>query len=143
MYPPWYLNILRQDTGRIINPVGNYIDALIIALSSTVRIDYNLQQNRDTAYLESAVFFIDPPYTAGGEKAGRRLYKHYDIDHDNLFKICDEIKGDFPITYDDADEVKSLARLHGFQTRLVPMTNTHHSLINELVIGKNLSWMDL
>ena len=107
------------------------------------RCDDGLKVIREFAPQESAVFFIDPPYTAGGKKAGRRLYKHYDIDLDNLFKICDEIKGDFLITYDDADEVKSLARLHGFQTLLVPMTNTHHSLINELVIGKNLSWMDL
>ena len=27
-------------------------------------------------------FFIDPPYTAGGKKAGKRLYKHYGIDHE-------------------------------------------------------------
>jgi len=46
------------------------------------------------------------------------------------------------ITYDNAEEVKSMARAHGFQIRLIPMTNTHHATIEELVIGKNLSWMD-
>jgi DNA adenine methylase len=88
------------------------------------------------------VFFIDPPYTAGGKKAGRRLYKHYEIDHDRLFTTCESVGGDFLITYDNAQEVKSMARAHGFQMRLIPMTNTHHATMEELVIGKNLSWMD-
>ena len=35
-----------------------------------------------------------------------------------------------------------MARYHGFQMRLIPMTNTHNSKLEELVIGKNLSWMD-
>ena len=88
------------------------------------------------------VYFIDPPYTAGGKKAGKRLYKHYEIDHARLFTICESLRGDFLITYDNADEVKSMARAHGFQMRLIPMTNTHHTIMEELVIGKNLSWMD-
>jgi DNA adenine methylase len=88
------------------------------------------------------VYFIDPPYTAGGKKAGKRLYKHCEIDHARLFTICESVRGDFLITYDNAEEVKSMARAHGFQMRLIPMTNTHHATIEELVIGKNLSWMD-
>ena len=46
------------------------------------------------------------------------------------------------ITYDNAEEVKSMARAHRFHMRLIPMTNTHHATMEELVIGKNLSWMD-
>ena len=46
------------------------------------------------------------------------------------------------MTYDHADEVKILARKHGFQMRLIPMNNTHHAQMFELVIGKNLSWLD-
>lgn len=88
------------------------------------------------------VYFIDPPYTAGGKKAGKRLYKHFEIDHEHLFTICESLRGDFLITYDNAEEVKSMARTHGFQMRLIPMTNTHHVTMEELVIGKNLSWMD-
>jgi DNA adenine methylase len=26
--------------------------------------------------------------------------------------------------------------------RLIPMTNTHHATMEELVVGKDLSWMD-
>ena len=51
-------------------------------------------------------------------------------------------KGDFLMTYDNAEEVKKMARDHGFQMRLIPMTNTHHAAMEELVIGKDLSWMD-
>ncbi|MBN1546365.1 MAG: DNA adenine methylase [Syntrophaceae bacterium] len=89
-----------------------------------------------------AVFFIDPPYTAGGKKAGKRLYRHCDLDHEKLFTACKTIKGDFLMTYDNAEEVKTMARTHGFQMRLIPMNNTHHATIEELVIGKELSWMD-
>lgn len=88
------------------------------------------------------IFFIDPPYTAGGKKAGKRLYRHFSIDHQRLFSLCQSIKGDFLMTYDNAEEVKTMAREHGFQMRLIPMKNTHHAAMEELVIGKNLSWMD-
>jgi len=87
-------------------------------------------------------FFIDPPYTAGGKKAGKRLYRHCELDHDRLFAACESIKGDFLMTYDNAEEVKAMAREHGFQMRLIPMNNTHHATMEELVIGKELSWMD-
>ncbi len=89
-----------------------------------------------------AAYFIDPPYTAGGKKAGKRLYKHCDLDHERLFEVCDTLKGDFLITYDNAEEVKRMARRHRFQMRLIPMTNTHHATMEELVVGKDLSWMD-
>lgn len=88
------------------------------------------------------VFFIDPPYTAGGKRAGERLYRHFTIDHERLFALCESAKGDFLMTYDQADEVMAMARNHGFQMRLIPMKNTHHATMEELVIGKDLSWMD-
>ena len=97
---------------------------------------------QEYSQLDDVVFFIDPPYTAGGKKAGKRLYRHFNIDHEYLFTLCESVKGDFLMTYDNADEVKAMARKHGFQMRLIPMRNTHHRIMKELVIGKNLSWMD-
>ncbi len=96
----------------------------------------------DYAENKNAVFFIDPPYTAGGKKAGKRLYRHCNLDHGRLFEIAESLKGDFLMTYDHADEVKNLARKHGFQMRLIPMNNTHHAQLVELVIGRNLAWLD-
>lgn len=110
------------------------------------RVDFlcgdGLKVIKEFASRPDVAYFIDPPYTAGGKKAGKRLYKHYEIDHEYLFTICESLRGDFLITYDNADEVKSMARAHGLQMRLIPMTNTHHATMEELVIGKNLSWMD-
>jgi DNA adenine methylase len=89
----------------------------------------------------NAVFFIDPPYTAGGKSAGSRLYTHSEIDHERLFSICEKFRGDFLMTYDNAEEVRALAARHGFQTKPVAMKNTHHAEMNELLIGRDLSWV--
>ncbi|MGA3163120.1 MAG: DNA adenine methylase [Verrucomicrobiota bacterium] len=89
-----------------------------------------------------AVFFIDPPYTAGGKRAGSRLYAHSEIDHERLFSFCEKLRGDFLMTYDNADEVHTLAKQHGFETKSVPMKNTHHTEMTELLIGRNLDWVE-
>jgi len=84
-----------------------------------------------------AVFFIDPPYTI----AGRRLYTYSDIDHKRLFSVVAEVAGDFLMTYDDAGEIRELARNHGFQMKLIPMKSTHHAKKMELLIGRDLAWL--
>ncbi|MBI5213213.1 MAG: DNA adenine methylase, partial [Nitrospirae bacterium] len=106
------------------------------------RCDDGLKVMKEFSNRRDAICFIDPPYTAGGKKAGTRLYKHYELDHEPLFCVCETLKGDFLMTYDNAEEVKKMARSHGFQMRLIPMTNTHHATMEELVIGRDLSWMD-
>ena len=112
----------------------------------STRIDFRCEDGlkvmMDFFDREKTVFFIDPSYTAGGKKAGKRLYKHSNIDHEKLFAICETLRGDFLMTYDNADEVKELARRHEFSTRLIPMKNTHHAKMQELVIGRDLTWMD-
>jgi len=90
----------------------------------------------------AAVFFIDPPYTAAGKRAGTRLYTHCELDHRQLFIQCQKIKGDFLMTYDVAEEIVNMAKEQGFRTDTVSMKNTHHSTMQELVIGNNLSWMN-
>ncbi|MEY4978767.1 MAG: hypothetical protein RLZZ352_1037 [Pseudomonadota bacterium] len=89
-----------------------------------------------------SVYFIDPPYTAGGKNAGSRLYTHFSIDHELLFQQCTQLAGDFIMTYDHSDEVIQLALRHGFQAKPIAMKNTHHAEMTELVIGRDLSWMD-
>ena len=110
------------------------------------RIDFRCEDGlkimREFMANKDAIFFIDPPYTAGGKKAGKRLYRYSEINHEELFSICESLKSDFLMTYDNAEEVKALARKHNFQMRLIPMKNTHHATMEELVIGKDLSWMN-
>lgn len=89
----------------------------------------------------SCALFVDPPYTASTKKAGSRLYTHHQVDHDELFRLVSKFKGDALMTYDDAEEVRSLAVKHRLETRLVAMNNTHHAVLNELLIGRDLSWV--
>jgi len=96
---------------------------------------------RKYARLPNAVFFLDPPYTASTKRAGTRLYKYHQIDHEELFRQASKIKGDFLMTYDDAEEVRALAVQYRFETRLVAMSSTHHATMTELLIGRNLDWV--
>lgn len=89
-----------------------------------------------------AAFFIDPPYTAGGKRAGSRLYTHSEIDHEKLFSLCEKLRGNFLMTYDNAEEVRALAERHGFEIKPVAMKNTHHAEMDELLIGRNLDWVE-
>lgn len=86
------------------------------------------------------VFFIDPPYTAAGKKAGTRLYTYNELNHEQLFTLADTLRGDFLMTYDNAEGVRAMATLHGFDVVTIPMKNTHHAEMDELLIGRNLGW---
>jgi DNA adenine methylase len=82
-------------------------------------------------------FFIDPPYTG----AGRRLYRHSDLDHEGLFELASRLSGNFLMTYDDTDHIRALAQQHGFDVREVVMKTTHHSRKMELLVGRGLDWV--
>lgn len=84
----------------------------------------------------NAFFFVDPPYTAGGKKAGKRLYTHNEVNHESLFRLMASVRGSVMLTYDDAPEVRAMAERHGFRVEAVPMKNTHHEVIHELLILK-------
>ncbi len=84
---------------------------------------------------DSCVLFVDPPYTAGGKRAGQRLYAHNAVDHGRLFELLADGKTDFVMTYDRAPEIEALVRKHGFHVVQVEMKNTHHARIYELVIS--------
>jgi DNA adenine methylase len=100
-----------------------------------------IQVMKDNAHRKDAAFFIDPPYTAAGKKAGSRLYTHFDLDHEELFRVTATLAGDFLMTYDDAKGVRDLARKHDFKMRTIAMKNTHHAEMKELLIGRNLDWV--
>jgi DNA adenine methylase len=85
---------------------------------------------------DNLVFFIDPPYTASKKKAGKRLYRYNDIDHNRLFDMLNYISGDFLLTYDDDETIIELATQHNLITEKIPMKGTHHNVKHELVITK-------
>jgi DNA adenine methylase len=127
----WYPDTLRK---RILG-IGKIRDRITFVDGDGMKV---LEQN---ANLPDMAYFIDPPYTADGKKAGTRLYTHFEIDHEKLFAIAETLKGDFLMTYDNTSGVKQMADRHGFVTNLVAMKNTHHAEMNELLIGRNLKWL--
>lgn len=126
----WYPKTLADR----INAIGGIRDRFTVIEGDGIEQILNHHQN------PNAVFFIDPPYTADGKKAGKRLYLHNELDHVALFDATKMIKGDFLMTYDDAEGVRKLSQERGFEVELVAMKNTHHAKMTELLIGRDLTW---
>ncbi len=85
---------------------------------------------------KSAYFFIDPPYTI----AGKRLYTHFNIDHEKLFELTAQLQGKFMLTYDDTPLIRQLVKKYNLQYRTIPMKTTLHIEKNEIIISDNFSW---
>nr|VFJ63581.1 MAG: DNA adenine methylase [Candidatus Kentron sp. FW] len=126
----WYPKTLADR----INAIGR------IREKFTVIEGDGITQIRKHYQSRKAAFFIDPPYTADGKKAGKRLYRYNELDHKDLFDAARTIQGNFLMTYDDAQGVRELAQTRGFDTEIIVMKNTHHAKITELLIGNNLGW---
>ena len=128
----WYPQTLKQ---RILG-----IDSLIGKIEFVEGDGVSVL--RQHAKLQRAAFFIDPPYTVDGKKAGRRLYAHNEVDHEALFSVAALLAGEFLMSYDNAHAVAKLADKHWLSTRLVAMKNTHHAEMRELLIGRKFDWLD-
>lgn len=122
----WYAQTLRKR----IEAIARMKEQITFICGDGLSFIRRHADRSDTA------FFIDPPYTV----AGRRLYKHPTIDHEELFRLASTIQGDFLMTYDNAPEVRRLARRMGFDVQEVAMKNTHHTIMRELLIGRCLNW---
>ena len=81
-----------------------------------------------------AALFVDPPYTAGGKRAGQRLYAHHELDHERLFDLLACGRSSFLMTYDAAPAIERLVIHHGLHAVRVAMKNAHHAHLPELVI---------
>ncbi len=120
----WYAETLA----RRIRTIGRYAKQFDFFQGDGVSL---LELGKDG---RSAAFFIDPPYTAAGKRAGRRLYTYNEIDHEDLFERMSRVKGVFMMTYDESPDVIEMARSQGFHLARVPMKNTHHAVMYELLI---------
>ena len=86
--------------------------------------------------MENVAVFVDPPYTAGGKRAGKRLYSNHEIDHARLFELLADSEANFLMTYDCAPEIVDLIRRHSFSAVEVMMKSTHHARLPELIITR-------
>ncbi|HVV01563.1 MAG TPA: DNA adenine methylase [Verrucomicrobiae bacterium] len=124
----WY----PETLARRIREINREKDRLTFVEGDGFRL---LEEHKADA---EAAFYIDPPYTL----AARRLYKVWQIEHARLFASVAECKGDFLMSYDNTAEIAKLAKKHGFESRAIAMKNTHHAKMTELLIGRDLSWLD-
>ena len=81
--------------------------------------------------------FVDPPYTAGGRYAGRRLYAYNELDHERLFKVLADRRANVLMTYDASPEVAKLVERFRFHAVRVSMRTAHHHDRIELVITRD------
>lgn len=127
----WYPQTLQ----RRIAEIASIHDRITFEKGDGITVMCRHAERADTVY------FIDPPYTASKTKsAGSRLYLHSVLDHARLFQTAATIAGDFIMTYDNAPGVRDLAQQHGFDIMPIPMKNTHHAEMTELLIGRDLKW---
>ena len=87
----------------------------------------------------SSAMYVDPPYV----KAARRLYSCWSVNHQAIFELCRDLRGDVLMSYHRTTEVIDWAAQMNFDTRAISMKNTHHATMSELLIGKDMSWFDL
>ena len=89
-------------------------------------------------YNDNTYFFIDPPYTV----AGKRLYTHNDVNHDELFRRISLMNSHYLVTYDKSDFVISLIEKYSLKWKTIPMTTTHHVMKDEILISDNFDWFE-
>ena len=81
-----------------------------------------------------AAFLVDPPYTLGGDRPGRLLYAHHEVDHPALFRALDAVRGRVAATYPDNEDVRRLAAAHGFQAGPLSIRDGHRRSRQELLL---------
>jgi len=124
----WYPTTLA----RRIREINQQKDKFTFLETDAFKVIQDHRNDRDTC------FYIDPPYLV----ASKRLYSSWQVDHEKLFKDLSRCRGDVLMSYDNTVEIAELAKTTGFQTRPIAMKSSHHAKMTELLIGKDLSWMD-
>ena len=124
----WYPETLARRIREISSKIGQM--SFYSGDGFSLMDDYLVDDN--------AAFYVDPPYM----KAAKRLYRNWQVDHRRLFEKLACVSGPFLMSYDNAPEIQGMAREFGFQCRPVRMNNTHHAEMTELVISRDLDWLD-
>ncbi len=123
----WYPDTIEQR----LRAIAEYRTAIDFRYADGITL---LKQLLLSDGIRNIAVFIDPPYTAGGKKAGQRLYNHNCVDHARLFAMLADSSANFLLTYDESPEILDLIAYHGFHAVRVVMKNTHHAKVSELVI---------
>ena len=123
----WY----PETTVKRLRTIADYAELIEFHEADGITL---LQQKLASCTSGRTVVFADPPYTAGGKRAGSRLYNHNVIDHQRLFALLADSGANFLMTYDESPEILSLVAKHHLCAVRVVMKNTHHDRLSELAI---------
>jgi DNA adenine methylase len=72
------------------------------------------------------------------------VYKHHHASTklaEKLLQSCSLATESTRLAFPKNETVQRLAVQHGLDMRLIPMKNTHHAEKMELLIGRNLDWV--
>jgi DNA adenine methylase len=94
-----------------------------------------LQTLRDFSSMSQTAAFVDPPYVVNRRGAGLRLYRHHDVNCEDLFKIIRAFLGPMIITYHRSPVAQREARAAGTECHTVVM-RTSHRVKRELIFYK-------
>jgi DNA adenine methylase len=94
-----------------------------------------LQTLRDFSSMSLTAAFVDPPYVVNGRGAGLRLYRHHDVNCEDLFEAIRSFLGPMIITYHRSQVVQREALAAGTECHTVVM-RTSHSVKRELIFYK-------
>lgn len=96
-----------------------------------------LQILRDFSSTSQTVAFVDPPYVVNGRGAGLRLYRHHDVDCEELFEIARSFSGPMIITYHRSEIVWREAISAGIKCHTVNMHTAHTGSKRQLILYKS------
>jgi DNA adenine methylase len=94
-----------------------------------------LQILRDFTSMPLTAAFVDPPYVVNGRGAGLRLYRHHDVNCEDLFETIRSFLGPMIITYHRSQVVQREAIAAGTDSHTVVM-RTSHGVKRELIFYK-------
>jgi DNA adenine methylase len=80
----------------------------------------------------SVGIFADPPY----DVLGLHLYKHYEFDHPELFRLLSLWRGPWLMSQNNSVRNRRLATSHSFAYKVVRMWTSNKKLTNELLIWR-------
>ena len=120
----WYAKTIAER----IRAISSFASRFEFVEGDGIELIGSTQDNAEAAY------FIDPPYTVAGKRAGTRLYNFNEIDHESLFDHTAMVQGPFMMTYDENLDVIEMATNRHFHLAKVAMKNTHHAIMYELLI---------
>ena len=126
----WYPDTIKQR----LTAISDHAARIDFLAANGITI---LEQRLAEGLPMGTAVFADPPYTAVGKQAGRRLYTHNSVDHPHLFDVLAQLAAqgcEIMATYDESPEILTLVDQYDFHAVRVIMKNTHHNRVPELVI---------